>query len=985
MDIVPLQAGIQHYAWGDKSFIPDLLGIDNPEGRPFAELWMGAHPNLPSEIEVDGGHVALDGFISASAEEILGPAVTREFDGQLPYLFKVLSAGAPLSVQTHPSKARAREGFIQEDAAGIPPAAGHRNYRDINHKPELIAALTDFYGLRGFRPLTEIAQVLTEIPELRSLRPEFEPTAAELKALYEHIMTVSQDRVDAVLDPILKRLAEADRQSSFTREDREYWVLRANREYSKEGHRDRGIFSIYLLNLVHLQPGEAMYLPAGVLHAYLEGSGIEIMANSNNVIRGGLTSKHVDVPELLNNVSFEGSAPEILQPSRQPGSGEWVFETPVREFELRRIEVTKAQPHQNGSDHSAEILIVVDATGDAEVTVVSQAKRLDLRKGGVFLTPSGVAYTIRTDRAAVLYKATVPRDPRALFRGAQPTALAFGTSGLRGLVTDIADLEAYINTRGFLDYLFKSGELEKGEFVCIAGDRRPSTISSKGGIMRAVARAIADAGLQVDHLGRIPTPTLTYHALQQGRASVMVTGSHIPFDRNGIKFNKKAGEVLKADEPGILAAVAAVRRAEYTRPESESLFQDDGSFKPGARPELPPINEDAGRDYVQRYIDFFPPQGLQGKRILFFQHTAVGRDLLVQLFRDLGAEVITAGRCEEFVAIDTEDITEERLRGLQDMADDAIRKYGPIDAVVSTDGDSDRPLISGIDADHKVRFFGGDLLGIVVADYLDADAISVPISANDAVDHHFENRGLTLHKTKIGSPYVIQSMAEAQSAGRRRVVGWEANGGFLTGSRISQNERTLEALPTRDAVLPLLAALFSSIEKQCSLVALFERLPPRYSKAGLIDAFPQETSRTLIQKFSPTDERVKEVRFDAGMVTLVFADGHSETASTSAAAEQQAIRERIAATFTAEGGFDQVVRINTIDGVRIYFSNGDIAHIRPSGNAPQLRIYAVANTQTRANEIVEMGLREPDGLLRKLEAELNRWQPTDMFNRNTHT
>ena len=572
----------------------------------------------------------------------------------------------------------------------------------------------------------------------------------------------------------------------------------------------------------------------------------------------------------------------------------------------------------------------------------------------------------------IQYKATMSQNAVSLFRGVRPTALAFGTSGLRGLVTDITDLEAYINTRGFLDYLFRIGDVEEGDVVCIAGDRRPSTESAKGGIMKAVAKAIEDAGLRVDNLGKMPTSALAYYALQKGWASVMVTGSHIPFDRNGIKFNKKSGEVLKEDEPGILEAVARVRHIEYARPHGDSLFKDDGTFKEGLRPALPPVNDEARQMYLRRYLDFFPPQGLKGLRIVFFQHSAVGRDLLVELFRELGSEVIPAGRSDEFVAIDTEDITQEKLQDLQKMTDDAIREHGPIHAVVSTDGDSDRPLLCGVDPDNKVRFFGGDLLGIVVADYLDTDAISVPISTNDAVDFYFEKRGVKPNKTKIGSPYVIKSMQEARSAGKSRVVGWEANGGFLTGSFIRKNKRTLEALPTRDAVLPLLAALFSSLEKRCSLVELFAQLPPRYSKAGLIDEFPQETSRALIRRFSSTDEQVKEVRFEEKAVTLVFADGNSETASKSATAEQQDIRQQLAIHFTPEGGSDDVVRINTIDGVRIYFRNGDIAHIRPSGNAPQLRIYAVANTQTRANDIVEMSLREPDGLLRKLEAEVKK-------------
>jgi phosphomannomutase len=537
-------------------------------------------------------------------------------------------------------------------------------------------------------------------------------------------------------------------------------------------------------------------------------------------------------------------------------------------------------------------------------------------------------------------------------------------------VTDITDLEAYINTKGFLDYLFKIGDVQSGDTVCIAGDLRPSTESAKGGIMEAVARAIEDGGLRVDNLGKIPTPALTHYALQKGRASVMVTGSHIPFDRNGIKFNRISGEVLKADETGILDAVAAVRRTEYTRPEPDSLFRDDGTFKGGGRLVLPPVNDEARQMYIRRYLDFFPPQGLKGLRIVFFQHTAVGRDLLVELLRKLGAEVIPAARSDDFLAIDTEDITPERLRDLQKMADDAIREHGPVHAVVSTDGDSDRPLILGIDSDNSVHFFGGDLLGIVVADYLDADAISVPISANDAVDLHFEEQGVTPIKTKIGSPHVITSMLAACSVGKRRVVGWEANGGFLTGSSIRRNGRMLAALPTRDAVLPLLAALFSSLEKQCSLVTLFDRLPPRFSKAGLIDAFPQETSYAIIRQSSPTDEQVKEVRFEEDTVSLVFDDGHSEMASASTAREQQEVQQRLAACFNPECGFDDIVRINTLDGVRIYFRNGDITHIRPSGNAPQLRVYAVANTQDRANEIVGMSLREPDGLLRKLEASV---------------
>lgn len=501
------------------------------------------------------------------------------------------------------------------------------------------------------------------------------------------------------------------------------------------------------------------------------------------------------------------------------------------------------------------------------------------------------------------------------FRGKNPMALAFGTSGLRGLVTDITDLEAYINTRGFLAFVGA-----RDGVVALAGDLRPSTDR----IMMAVARAIEDAGCSVDFLGKIPTPALTYCALERSQPSVMVTGSHIPFDRNGIKFGKPGGEVLKEDEAGILEAVAKVREVEYCRNREESLFNDDGMLN-RASP-LPPVNDDGSDLYIQRYLDFFPTNGLRGKRIVVFEHSAVGRGLLVEILTRLGARVIPTRRSDTFIPIDTEDITAERLAELQEMADAAGGSDAP-DAIVSTDGDSDRPLVAGVDASGRVRFFSGDLLGIIVAKYLGADAVAIPISANDAIDIELDN----VTKTKIGSPYVVKAMQEAEGD---NVVGWEANGGFLTGSLIEKDGRTLGPLPTRDAVLPILCALYASVEKECTLTELFAELPPRFSKAGLIDDFPRKTSLDIMRRYTPGD----------------FA----------------AIATELSRFFTPALGFDAITNINTIDGLRIFFANGDIAHIRPSGNAPQLRIYAVANTEARAEEIVARALREPDGILRAL-------------------
>ncbi|TDI45419.1 MAG: phosphomannomutase [Acidobacteria bacterium] len=499
-----------------------------------------------------------------------------------------------------------------------------------------------------------------------------------------------------------------------------------------------------------------------------------------------------------------------------------------------------------------------------------------------------------------------------MFRGRKPAALAFGTSGLRGLVTDITDLEAYINTRGFLDYV----KARDGK-VSVAGDLRPSTDR----ILCAVATAIEDAGCVVEYLGKIPTPALALHGIGHRRPHVMVTGSHIPFDRNGIKFGKPAGEVLKDDEGGILDVVSKVREVEYGRSAAASRFADDGRLKEPIA--LPAVNDRGAAAYIERYVNFFPASGLSGKRVVVFEHSAVGRALLVEILTRLGAAVVPTRRSDAFIPIDTEDITAERLAELQEMADD---EHGA-DAIVSTDGDSDRPLVAGIDPEGRVRFFCGDLLGIIVAKYLGADTFCVPVSTNDAVDLELGN----VTKTRIGSPYVVQAMIEARG---ENIVGWEANGGFLTGSEIEKNGRHLSPLPTRDAVLPILCALYASAERGRSLVELFSELPPRYSKAGLLDDFARDKSLEILRRFEPGDF--------------------------------PAIRKELRSYFTRELGFDDIVNIDTTDGLRLYFANGDIAHIRPSGNAPQLRIYAVANTEARAEAIVKHALSEPNGILRRL-------------------
>jgi phosphomannomutase len=556
-----------------------------------------------------------------------------------------------------------------------------------------------------------------------------------------------------------------------------------------------------------------------------------------------------------------------------------------------------------------------------------------------------------------------------------PTPLAFGTSGLRGLVTDITDLEASINTRGFLNFALRSGDVKPGESVAVAGDLRPSTDR----ILCAVSKAIQDAGLKVEYAGKVPTPALTYYAMQRGRPSVMVTGSHIPFDRNGIKFNKSRGEVLKSDEPGILAEVAQVRRAEYGKGREETVFGPDGMFRPGLRPALPPADGEARRFYLRRYLDVFPVNGLKGRRLVLYQHSAVGRDLLLDLLESLGAEVLPMGRSEEFIPIDTENVTEDQLARLSAMAESAFAAAPRLDALVSMDGDSDRPLVVGVappsEADEKgwrIRFYGGDLLGALVAEYLRADAAAVPVSANDAVDQHLASFGAKLVKTRIGSPYVIAAMQKLRAEGFGRVVSWEANGGFLTGTDVELGRGVLKALPTRDAVLPILCALFSAFDRGLTVVQNFARLPKRFSRAGLLDDFPPEASRAILARFSPSDPEAVEAFFGEGSIAVLDRSGKAVRLAPDhpLAAELDAKRRAVADFFTEEEGFGPVERINVLDGVRVFFRGGDVAHVRPSGNAPQLRVYACADSQARADAIAGACLREPGGILRRIEKAL---------------
>ncbi|WP_405980423.1 mannose-6-phosphate isomerase, class I [Streptomyces sp. NBC_00158] len=336
---------IRPYAWGSTTAIPALLGVE-PTGEPQAEMWMGAHPGAPSRLDRGAGETTLAAVIDADPEGELGAAAVAKFGPRLPFLLKVLAAGAPLSLQVHPDLAQARAGFEDEERRGVPIDAGHRNYKDANHKPELICALTPFDGLCGFRPPTEAADLLEGLG-VDTLKPYVDllrahPEEAALREVLTAVLTA--DRAE-MARTVAEAAAAAERLGGP-------YEAYAGLVHDYPG--DPGVIAAMLLNHVRLQPGEAMFLGAGIPHAYLDGLGVELMANSDNVLRCGLTPKHVDVPELLKVVIFEPSAPGLLRPE---GDGEEVYETPIDEFRLSRHVLAPGGAPRTLPDGTPQILL----------------------------------------------------------------------------------------------------------------------------------------------------------------------------------------------------------------------------------------------------------------------------------------------------------------------------------------------------------------------------------------------------------------------------------------------------------------------------------------------------------------------------------------------------------------------------------------------------------------------------------------------------
>ena len=466
----------------------------------------------------------------------------------------------------------------------------------------------------------------------------------------------------------------------------------------------------------------------------------------------------------------------------------------------------------------------------------------------------------------------------------QDSGVGFGTSGARGRVEDMTDRVCYAYAAAFLQHLEFAGQGPRR--LALAGDLRPSTPR----IMAAVARAAADRGCAVVACGNIPSPAVALFGLRSGIPGVMVTGSHIPDDRNGIKFTTARGEILKADEEGIRAQRVPV---------PAGLFDASGAFTAPAP--LAAVSGEAFDLYVRRYLDFFPAASLAGLRVGLYEHSSVARDSLRAVLEGLGAQVQGLGRSERFVPVDTEAIRPEDVALAQDWT-----AGGSFDALVSADGDGDRPLIG----DERGRWLRGDVAGILCARYLGADCAVTPVSSNSAVERCGWFR--RVRRTRIGSPFVIEGM-EAELAGGGRVAGYEANGGFLTASAFERDGRRLDPLPTRDAIIVAVALLAMARERGSALSGLLSDLPARYTASDRLSSFPTRIGRERIERM----------------------------ASGGPAAVTAALGE----------GFGRPRNLDATDGLRITFDSGAVLHLRPSGNAPELRCYTEADTEARAREM----------------------------------
>ncbi|PLW74801.1 phosphomannomutase [Cohaesibacter celericrescens] len=462
-------------------------------------------------------------------------------------------------------------------------------------------------------------------------------------------------------------------------------------------------------------------------------------------------------------------------------------------------------------------------------------------------------------------------------------SVKFGTSGLRGLSSDLVGMPTALYLTAFCRYLEELGLSKRGNEILVGKDFRASSPD----ISKICFGAIEDAGFRPVDCGALPTPALALAGMKAQVASVMITGSHIPADRNGIKFYLPAGEISKQDEVAI--SVWAEKLSDSVVLRRGECAVDNGA---------------ASKAFLARNNHLLPNNALSGLKIGVYQHSTVGRDLLVDTLAHYGAEVVSLGRSDEFIPVDTEAVSTETIALLQGWA----IEY-QLDAIVSADGDADRPLV----ADEAGIPLRGDLLGLVTATFLDANVVVTPVTSNSGIE---KNGSFEVKRTCVGSPFVIAGMDDAIAQGKSGIVGFEANGGFLTASSFQLEGLDVSPLPTRDCFLPILSTLYvrQKRSKPLSLLARDYSLP--VAAAERISNYSLDQSAALMKHLRASDENLS-----------AFLSGIGKVASTS-----------------------------DLDGLRVYLQDGRVIHFRPSGNAPEMRCYVEAKTESAAHETLKQGL-----------------------------
>ncbi|MBR9705015.1 hypothetical protein GOV12_06400 [Candidatus Pacearchaeota archaeon] len=601
----------------------------------------------------------------------------------------------------------------------------------------------------------------------------------------------------------------------------------------------------------------------------------------------------------------------------------------------------------------------------------------------------------------------IKKEDPYLYRILNHKPLKFGTSGLRDEDDKLTDMQIYISVKGFLNYLKKIekniGGIVKGNYVSLAGDFRPSTPR----LFFSVAYAIIDSGFLVDFCNRVPTPTVSLWGFSKKRASIMVTASHNPYGQNGVKFVKPNSEVMKNEENDILDEINKVREIEYNKSWKESLFTRGGFFKEffyiddvyqrlliiKTRKSLneETINHDPKDFYINRFKNAFK-DALAGEKIVFYQQTCVGRDLIPRIFFELGSKVVLDGKVDEnvdFVPVDTEDM---KIQILEKMAELCV--YHNSHVTITTDGDSDRPAVLYVRRDdfgnhiHKngkpdYYYLDGDKLNVLASLLIKPDYVVCPVSASNKPLEFLKKQGINVRLTKVGSPHVIKKMNEIKESNKNLVVyGFERNGGGLLGSE-KVFKGNISSLETRDASFPIICSLVLAREKGINFEELvnevFSGEFKSHTHSGLIEnltgnsvtlgceKYDSKVGKEIIKYLSPENLEICEITFDNGI--KFFNDCLDEIDINRNEKEKLFKIKNIVLKYIREMMDDSSVdieRINYIDGVRIYLTNSEIVHFRPSGNASQFRIYVEAENEERSIEIVNRAIKPVTGVLVKL-------------------